>query len=107
MPRKGCWQQTEIVNVANRQRREDSGTSSRPSLLDLREPISYQPMHLLCALEDMEVGDTRLVLLDRDPDPLLQQLRPVLQRGLTYQVTEEGSEIWQVLISCGDSTADQ
>ena len=64
-------------------------------------------MHLLCALEDMEVGDTLLVLLDRDPDPLLQQLRPVLQSGLTYRVTEERRETWQVLISSGDSTADQ
>ena len=64
-------------------------------------------MRFLLSLEKMALGDTLLVVSDRDPDPLLQELKPVLEKGLTWWIPETGPEIWRVLISCGESTGDQ
>jgi len=80
----------------------------RPILLDLREhPIGERPLRFLSSLEQMSSGDTLLVVSDRDPDPLLQQLKPVLEKGLTYWIPEAGPEIWRILISCGEAIDDQ
>lgn len=80
----------------------------RPLLLDLREhPFCERSMGFLLSLEKMAPGDTLLLVSDRDPDPLLQELKPVLEKGLTWWIPEAGPEIWRVLISCGESTGDQ
>lgn len=79
----------------------------RPILLDLHEPQSDLLMHALSALEDMEVGATLLVELGRDPRPLLDQLRPILERGFSYWVVEEGPEIWRVMIYRSGASADE
>ncbi len=80
----------------------------RPFVLDLREhPLSDRPMRFLLSLEQMSSGDTLLVVSDRDPDALLQQLKPVLEKGLTYWIPEAGPEIWHILISCGEAIGDQ
>lgn len=71
----------------------------RPILLDLREPVSDRVMRALCALENMEVGETLLLELDRDPRPLLNELSPILEKGFEFWVVEEGPEIWRVLIT--------
>lgn len=75
----------------------------RPILLDLREPQSDQLMYALSALEHMEVGDTLLMELNRDPRALLDELRPLLDSGFSYWVAEEGLEIWRILISREES----
>lgn len=80
----------------------------RPFVLDLREhPLCERPTRFLLSLERMTPGDTFLVVNDRDPDPLLQQLKPVLEKGLTYWIPEAGPEIWRILISCGEAIDDQ
>ncbi len=74
----------------------------RPFLLDLREhPLFERSMRILLSLETMAAGDTLLVVSDRDPDPLLQELKPTLEKGFTYWTPEAGPEIWRVLLSCG------
>jgi uncharacterized protein (DUF2249 family) len=79
----------------------------RPILLDLHQPRSDLLMHALAALEDMEAGDTLLVELDRDPQPLLNQLRPILESGFSSWVVEEGPEIWRVMIYRSAGSADE
>jgi uncharacterized protein (DUF2249 family) len=71
----------------------------RPYLLDLCEPASDRRMRALAALENMEVGETLLLELDRDPGPLLNELKPVFEEGFSFWVAEEGPKIWRVLIT--------
>jgi uncharacterized protein (DUF2249 family) len=56
-------------------------------------------MHALSALDDMDEGDTLLIEVDRDPQTLLDQLRPALEKDFSYWVAEEGQEIWRILIT--------
>lgn len=80
----------------------------RPSVLDLREyPLCDRPMLFLLSLEEMAPGETLLVVNDRDPAPLLQELRPVLEKGFAYWIPESGPETWRILISCEESIGDQ
>lgn len=73
----------------------------RLHLLDLREyPVSERAMHLLLALEEMVLEKPLLVVSDQDPDPLLQDLMPVLSKGFTYWIPEAGPDTWRVLVSC-------
>ena len=73
----------------------------RPVLLDLREyPLCERPMRVLLSLERLAMGETMVVIDDCDPDPLLKELKPALDRGYTYWVAEEGPEIWRIFISC-------
>ena len=72
----------------------------RPILLDLREyPLCERSMRLLSFLEQMNQGDTLLVVNDRDPAPLLEELKPLLETGYSAWVPESGPEIWHILIS--------
>ena len=64
-------------------------------------------MRFLLSLESMAPGDTLLVVNDRDPDPLLQELKPILETSFTYWIPEAGPEIWRILISRGDPVEDQ
>ncbi|MCZ6626386.1 MAG: DUF2249 domain-containing protein [Deltaproteobacteria bacterium] len=78
-------------------------TPLRPLLLDLRQyPICERPLQAFLSLEEMGVGDTLLVMNDRSLDPFLQQLRLVLEKGFTCWVTEDGPEVWRMLISRGE-----
>ena len=71
----------------------------RPVLLDLREhALCERPMHVLLSLERLAEGESMLVIDDRDPDPLLNQLKPVLGEDYTYWVAEEGPEIWRLFV---------
>jgi len=71
----------------------------RPVLLDLREhPLGERSMLFLLSLEKLAPAETLLVVNDRDPDALLRELKPVLQRGYTYWIPEAGPEIWRILI---------
>lgn len=80
----------------------------RPFVLDLREhPLCERPMRFLLSLEAMTSGDTLLVVNDRDPDPILQELKPILETSFTYWTPEVGPEIWRILISCGEAIDDQ
>ena len=73
----------------------------RLHLLDLREyPVSERAMRLLLALEEMELEKPLLVVSDQDPDPLLQDLMPVLSKGFTYWIPEAGPGTWRILVSC-------
>lgn len=75
----------------------------RLHLLDLREyPVSERAMRLLLSLEDMTQEKPLLVVTDKNPDPLLEELRPALNRGFTYWIPESGPDTWRVLISCDD-----
>jgi len=75
----------------------------RPFLLDLREhPLCERSMRFLLSLEEMAPDDTLIVVTDRDPDPLLHELRSILESGFSYWVPEAGPEVWRVLISCED-----
>jgi uncharacterized protein (DUF2249 family) len=56
-------------------------------------------MRCLLSLERLATGETVVVMNDLDPDPLLKELKPVLDRGFTYKLAEEGPEIWRILIS--------
>lgn len=67
--------------------------------LDLREPLSDKLTRALSTLRKMEAGETLLLELDRDPEPLLKELRPILEKGFEFWVAEEGPEIWRVLIT--------
>ena len=78
----------------------------RPFLLDLCDPISDRLPRALSALEHMETGDTLLMELNRDPRPLLVQLQPMLERGFSWWIAEEGPETWRVLIAREESTDD-
>jgi uncharacterized protein (DUF2249 family) len=71
--------------------------------LDLREPLADKLMRAVSALENMEVGETLLLELDRDPQPLLKELQPILEKGFEFWVVEEGPEIWRVLITREES----
>ena len=80
----------------------------RPMLLDLREhPICERPMRFLLSLEQMSSGEALIVVNDRDPDPLLQDLKPVLEKGFTYWIPEAGPEVWRILLSCEEAIDDQ
>ena len=80
----------------------------RPLLLDLREhPLCERPIRALSSLERMGAGDTLIIVSDRDPSLLLQELKPVLEKGFTYWIPEAGPEIWWILISCEGSVDDQ
>ncbi len=76
----------------------------RPTLLDLREPLSDRLMHALSALENMDAGDSLLIELDHNPQSFLDELRPALECGFTFWVAEEGPEIWRILIFREEST---
>lgn len=67
--------------------------------LDLREPLSDKLTRALSTLRKMEAGETLLLELDRDPQPLLKELHPILEKGFEFWVVEEGPEIWRVLIT--------
>jgi uncharacterized protein (DUF2249 family) len=80
----------------------------RPYLLDLREhPLSERRIRLLLTLEEMTPGDTLLVVSERNPDALLEELKPVLEKSFTYWIAEAGPETWRILISCEESIGDQ
>ncbi len=80
----------------------------RSSVLDLREyPLSERSIRFLSSLERMSPGDTLIVVNDRDPEPLLRELKPVLEKGLTYRIPEAGSGIWRIVVSCSESMDDQ
>lgn len=75
----------------------------RPLLLDLQQyPHSERLMQTLLSLEGMGPGDTLLVVNDRDPETLLRELKPVLEKGFTYWIPEAGPEIWRIIISRGE-----
>lgn len=46
------------------------------------------------------------VVTDRDPEPLLHQLKPVLERGLILGKPEAGSGIWRITVSCCEAHND-
>jgi uncharacterized protein (DUF2249 family) len=70
-------------------------------LLDLREyPVPERAMHLLLSLEGMTQEKPLLVVSDQDPNPLLEELTPVLRKGFTYWIPEAGPETWRILVSC-------
>ena len=75
------------------------GMPLRPLELDLREPLSDRLMRAFSALEDLETGDSLIVVLDQDPQSLLNQLRPVLERGFTYWMPEAGPKTWRVIVT--------
>jgi uncharacterized protein (DUF2249 family) len=56
-------------------------------------------MRAIAALEELEVGETIILELDRDPRPLLNELGPFLEKRFETWVAEEGPEIWRVLIT--------
>jgi len=75
----------------------------RPLLSDLREhPLGERPMRLLSYLDRMAAGDALIVVNDRDLDPLLHELRQVLENRFAYWIPEAGPEVWRILISCED-----
>ncbi len=75
----------------------------RPLLLDLRElPLGNRPVSARSFLEKMTPGEALLIVNDRDPEPLLQAIKPTLDKGYTYWIPEEGPEIWRILISRED-----
>ncbi len=75
----------------------------RPLLLDLRElPLCERPVSALSFLEKMTPGEALLIVNDRDPDDLLQELKPVLQKSFTYWIPEVGPDIWRIIISRGE-----
>ena len=79
----------------------------RPSLLDLRQfPLCERSMQTYSSLEGMVTGDTLLIVNDLDPNPLLQQLRPILERNFTYWITEDGPQTWRIIFSCGKSSPE-
>ena len=76
----------------------------RPLLLDLREhPLRERSMRLLLSLKKVAPSETLLVVSDHNPAPLLQELKPVLEKDFTYWIPEAGPETWRILISCGES----
>ncbi len=78
-----------------------------PTILDLREyPLSERSIRFLSSLEHMEPGDTLTVVNDRDPEPLLLALKPVLEKGLTFRIPEENSGIWRITILCSEAHND-
>ncbi len=75
----------------------------RPLLLDLRElTLGERPIRALSFLEKMTPGEALLIVNDRDPNPLLQEIKSTLDKGYTYWIPEEGPEIWRILISRED-----
>jgi uncharacterized protein (DUF2249 family) len=64
-------------------------------------------MRFLSSLDQMVCGDTLLVVSDRDPDSLLQDLKSALEKGFTYWIPEAGPETWRILISCERSIEHQ
>lgn len=79
----------------------------RPLLIDLRQhPLSERPMRLLLALERARSGDTYMIVDDRDPTSLFQELKPILEKRFTYWASEAGPEIWRVFISCEEPIRD-
>lgn len=80
----------------------------RPILLDLREhPLCERSMRFLSYLDGMAPGDALIVVNDRDPDPLLRELKPVLEKGFTYWIPEAGPEVWRILLSCEGSVEEE
>jgi len=72
----------------------------RPMLLDLREhPLCERPKRFLLYLDGMAPGDALIVVNDRDPTPLLEELKSVLEKGFSYWTPEAGPETWRILIS--------
>lgn len=72
----------------------------RPLLLDLREHLLRErPMRFLLSLKRMAPDETLLVVCDHDPSGLLGELKPVLEKEFTCWVTEDGPQIWRILIS--------
>jgi len=79
----------------------------KPTLLDLREhPLCERPMHVLLSLERLAGGETVLVIDDRDPDPLLRNLKTALDQGYTYWIAEEGPEIWRLFVTRQGGTSE-
>ncbi len=75
----------------------------RPLLLDLRElTLGERPIRALSFLEKMTPGEALLIVNDRDPESLLQEIKPTLEKGYTYWIPEAGPEIWRILISRED-----
>ncbi len=72
----------------------------QPFLVDLRRyPSPQRKRQLHASLEEMAKGETLLVVNDCDSDLILEQLKDVLEEGFSYWVTEEGPEVWRILIS--------
>jgi hypothetical protein len=57
-------------------------------------------MRVLLSLERAVPGDTFMIVNDRDAGPLLQEIKPVLEKRFTYWTSEAGPEIWRTFISC-------
>ncbi len=77
------------------------------TVLDLREyPLSERSIRFLSALEQMAPGDRLTVVSDRDPEPLVRELGPVLQKGVTLEQPEAESGIWRITISCQEASND-
>jgi uncharacterized protein (DUF2249 family) len=72
----------------------------QPCLVDLRRyPSPQRKKQLHASLEEMAKGETLLVVNDCDSELLLDQLNDVLEEGFSCWVTEEGPEVWRILIS--------
>jgi uncharacterized protein (DUF2249 family) len=79
----------------------------RPLLLDLREHrVCERPVRFLLSLKRLAPGETLLVVCDDDPGPLLQELKPVLEKSFTCWTQGAGPDIWRILISRGESQSD-
>jgi uncharacterized protein (DUF2249 family) len=77
----------------------------RPSLLDLRQfPLCERALQTHSSLEGMVTGETLLIVNDLDPNPLLQQLRPILESHFNYWITEDGPQTWRIIFSCEKSS---
>ena len=76
----------------------------KPTVVDLRQfPLCERPMEALSSFERMAGGDTLFVLNDHDMDPLMEQMSSLLERGFNWWVTEDGPEVWRIIISRGES----
>lgn len=72
-----------------------------PLFLDLRRhPLYERAMCSALYLERLKPGETLLIVSDSDPNALLGELRPMLEKGFTYHSEEAGPETWRILFSC-------